>query len=76
MKLANSDILEFQELYEQHVGVQLDWEEAAERANRLVQIMNVVYQPLRLDQFEMLLEQDKQYEDVNENRANNGNQLQ
>lgn len=51
MKLSDQKIKEFQELYKQKFGEELDHGTASFMANRLVGMMKLVYKPIRKKEF-------------------------
>lgn len=52
MKLAKEDIKKFQSLYLKRFGVELTEKEAYEKGLNLVNLMKVIYKPIKKDDFE------------------------
>ncbi len=55
MKLTNSDIRQFQDLYAKHFGIELNKHEASLKLSLLVKQLEVIYRPITKGQFDNLL---------------------
>jgi hypothetical protein len=59
MQLTDTDILEFQEMCRQHLGLELTWKEAQERAIKFVRLMQLIHRPMTLEEYERIKESDR-----------------
>lgn len=76
MQLTDADILEFQTMCQEHLGIELEWSEAQDRAIKFVRMMQIVHQPMRVEEFEAIRDQDKQCEATNEDENNHDDSVQ
>ncbi len=67
MQLTNADILEFQEMCRKHLGLKLSWEEAQDRAIKLVRLMQLVHRPMSVEDYEVIRLKDGLGQTINEN---------
>ena len=59
MNLTDENILEFQMLYKKHFGKEISKEEAYEKGIKLLRLMSLVYQPMTVDEFNLIQERRK-----------------
>ena len=51
MRLADEDIVSFQELYKEEFGKEISREEAYESGTKLLRLMSIVYKPMTEEEF-------------------------
>lgn len=54
MQLSDKKIEEFQQLYLKHFGQKISREEANERGNNLIRLIELVYKPMTEDMYQEL----------------------
>lgn len=63
MRISDEEVLEFQSLYKERLGVDLSWEDARAKATSLVRMMHLTYMPMTLDEYQKYKNEDEyQYE--------------
>jgi hypothetical protein len=60
MTLSDADILQFQALYKNELGIEISREDAYEKGIKLLQLMSAVYKPMT----------EKEYESIQKHRKN------
>lgn len=64
--LDESDIEKFQEIYKKQFGKEISTEEAYEKGAKLLRLVQLVYRPITLEQYEKLQQRRKEiYGDEN-----------
>lgn len=59
MKLDDSDVLAFQKLCKQKLGIDLAWSDAQAQAIGLVRLMKLTYKPMKISEYESLKNEDE-----------------
>ena len=54
MQLSDKMIKKFQILYKEHFGIEISKKEAYEKGIKLVQLMKLIYKPIKKSDFEKL----------------------
>lgn len=58
MQLTDADVLDFQTMYKEQFGCELEWQEAQEQAIKLVRLMELAYRPMSFDELLLVQKQD------------------
>jgi hypothetical protein len=58
MKLADTDVLDFIDMYRKEFGVCLSFAEGQDQAIKLVCLMDAVYQPMTIEEYAYLKQRD------------------
>jgi hypothetical protein len=75
MQLTDIDILEFQTMCRDELGMELSWEEAQDQAIKLVRLIQVVHRPMSIEEYEAIRNQDQKDEAINEDEDSHDNSM-
>ena len=64
MKLLGTDILEFQEMCKEHLGLELTWEESQDQAIKLVGLIQIVHRPMSVEDYERVMRPNDENDDA------------
>lgn len=68
MVLSNENIIAFQTLYKNELGIEISREDAYERGIKLLRLMSIVYQPMTEKEFKAIQKHRKDTIHLLENR--------
>jgi hypothetical protein len=68
MQITDADVLEFQAMCKEQLGLELKWEEAQEQAIKFVRMVATAYRPMSITEFEAIRPGSVRRE--NENQGN------
>lgn len=59
IRITDTDVLEFMALYKKQFGEDISFQDARDQATKLVRLMQIVYQPITVEEYEAVKELDK-----------------